>query len=136
MSKTPGACFEAADLRDELPKPGFYPSAVTTARFRRSEAGNDMVQVVYALEGSMPGHDRVSEYFILSGGTPHGRALSRRRLVELYRACGFVPREGVPIQPADLLGARLEVRVEHELWQGRSRLRVVSHRRPGTGEPA
>lgn len=135
MSDTATARFEAGDLRDDLPQPGFYPSVVSTARFRKSEAGNAMLHVVHALEGATPGNDHVSEYFILSGGSPRGRALSRRRLVELFRACGIEPREGDPIEPADLLGSRLDVRVDHELWQGRPRLRVAGHRRPGSGEP-
>jgi hypothetical protein len=125
-------CFDATDFQDELPPPGFYASSITTARFRRSERGNDMIQVVYALERGTPSHDHVSEYFVLVGGTARGRALSRRRLVELYRACGLDPRQGDAIDPSDLLGARLEVRVEHEVWQGRPRLRVSAHRRIGS----
>lgn len=135
MSDTHPARFEAADLRDELPAPGFYASEVIVARFRRSEAGNDMLQVVHAIRGGTPGHDRVAEYFILAGGSPRGRALSRKRLVELYRACNIEPQEGDPIEPADLLEARLMVRVEHELWQGRPRLRIAGHRRHGSGDP-
>jgi len=135
MSDLATARFESGDLRDELPAAGFYVSVVSTARFRRSEAGNDMLHVVHAIEGATAGHDHVSEYFILSGGSPRGRALSRRRLVELYRACGLEPSDGDPIEPADLLGAQLEVRVEHDLWQGRPRLRVAAHRRCGSGEP-
>jgi len=131
MSDT-AARFDAADFADELPTPGFYRSAIVTARWRRSERGNDMVQVVHALEGAPPGHDHVSEYFVIAGGTDRGRALSRRRLVQLYRACGLEPRAGEGIETADLLGARLEVRVEHELYQGQARLRVAGHRRPGS----
>lgn len=134
MSDMHPARFEAGDLRDELPTPGFYASEVINARFKKSEAGNAMLQVVHAIKGGTPGHDRVSEYFILAGGSPRGRALSRRRLVELYRACGLEPREGEPIEPADLLEARLEVRIEHELWQGRPRLRVAGHRPANSGE--
>jgi len=32
------------------------------------------------------------------------------------------------IDPADLLGVQLEVRVEHDEWDGQPRLRVASHR--------
>jgi hypothetical protein len=135
MSDTARARFEPDDLRVELPAPGFYTAVVTNARFRRSEAGNDMLHVVYQLELPMPGHDRVSEYFIVSGGSPRGRACARQRLVMLFRACGIEPCAGDPIEPADLLGSRVEVRVDHELWQGRPRLRVTDHRRPGSGDP-
>jgi len=55
------ARFEEADLHDELPAPGFYPSAIKTARLRRSASGNRMVHVVFALDGVVPGHDRVDE---------------------------------------------------------------------------
>ena len=120
--------FEDDDLSDDLPAPGFYPSVVVGARFRRSERGNDTIQVVYGLDGAPPGHDRVAEYFLIRGGSPRGRALSRQRLVGLYRACGLEPKGGEAIDPADLFGLPLEVRVEHETWQGRLRLRVADHR--------
>lgn len=134
MSDATTPCFDATDFQDELPAPGFYTGEITTARFRRSERGNDMIQVVYALERVTPGHEHVSEYFVLAGGSPRGRALSRRRLVELYRACGIEPKPGAEIEPADLLGARLEVRIEHDSWNGRPRLRVAGHRRLGAAD--
>lgn len=127
--------FDDADF-GLLPEPGFYRSTIVTARFRTSEQGNETLQVVHELEGLAPGRDRVAEYFLLGGGSPRGRALSRRRLVELYRSCGLSPRSGDAIDPADLLDARLEVRVEHDSWEGRPRLRVASHRPPGKPEQA
>jgi hypothetical protein len=126
------ARFDDADF-DVLPAPGFYKSMIVTARFRTSEQGNETLQVVHELEGLAPGRDRVAEYFVLAGGSPRGLALSRRRLLELYRACGLAPKSGDGIDPADLLDGRLEVRVEHDSWQGRPRLRVTSHRVPGSG---
>jgi hypothetical protein len=128
--------FESLDLRDELPAPGYYPSTITSARLRRSLSGNRMVQVIHTLEGVPPGHDRLSEYFVLEGASPRGLAFSRRRLVELYRACGFAPEDGEEIATAPLLGARLEVKVEHDQWQGMPRLRVVAHRPLQSSDPA
>lgn len=124
--------FEDADF-DLLPAPGFYKSNIVTARFRRSEQGNETLQVVHELQGLAPGRDRVAEYFVLEGSSPRGLALSRRRLVELYRSCGLSPRSGEEIDPADLLERQLEVRVEHDSWEGRPRLRVTAHRAPGAG---
>lgn len=126
MSET--LVFEAADFNDDLPPPGYYPAVVGNARFRRSERGNDTIQVVYQLDGVPPGRDRVTEYFLMRGGSARGRTLSRQRLVELYRCCGVLPKEGEGIDPADLFGVRLEVRIEHDNWQGRPCLRVVGHR--------
>jgi len=123
------ARFEEADLHDELPAPGYYPSTITTARLRRSAGGNRMVHVVFALDGAAPGRDRVAEYFVLEGASGRGLALARRRLVELYRASGLEPRPGDEIAPDDLVGTRVEVKLEHETWQGETRLRVVGHRR-------
>jgi hypothetical protein len=120
-------CFDANDLRNDLPAPGYYTSTVVTARHRTSAAGNPMIQVVYELEDVAAGHARVSEYFAL-GGSERGQAMARRKLAQLYRACGLAPKGGDTIDPADLLGARLEVRVEHDQWQGERRLRVTSHR--------
>ena len=119
--------FLDADLSEEVPTPGIYVSTITTARLRSSQSGNAMVHVVHALEGVVPAYDRVSEYFVLEGASARGLALSRRRLVELFRACGLVPRPGEDIAPAGLQGARLRVKVEHEQWRGELHLRVVAH---------
>jgi len=129
------ACFEEADLCEELPAPGFYASTVTTARLRRSASGNRMVHIVHALDGVGAGHDRVAEYFVLEGASARGLQVARRRLVDLYRACGQEPRAGEEIAPEDLVGARLEVKVEHEIFRGETRLRIVGHRplAPATG---
>jgi hypothetical protein len=125
------AQFQATDLHDHLPEPGYYRSRISTARFRRSATGNQMIQVVYALDGVGPGHDRVAEYFVVEAPSPRGQAMARKRLVELYRACGLVPRAGDEIAPEDLVDAELEVKLEHDEWQGQPRLRVVAHRRVG-----
>src|SRR3989304_2584620 len=127
--------FEPADVSDELPVPGFYPSTITAARIRRSQSGNRMVHVVHALDGVPPGRDRVAEYFVLEGASPRGLALAKRRLVGLYRAARLDPREGGAIAPEELRDARLEVQVDHDEWQGERRLRVVGHRPPGAGHP-
>jgi len=126
----PSTQFADSDLCDEVPSPGIYASTITTARLRSSQSGNAMVHVVHALEGVRPGYDRVAEYFVLEGASARGLALSRRRLVELYRACGLRPRAGEEIAPGALQGARLRVKVEHEQWRGEPRLRVVGHQPP------
>jgi hypothetical protein len=119
--------FESTDFADDLPRPGFYPALVDVARHRRSARGNDMIQVVYALDGGACGR-RVSEYFVLSG-SPRGCAVARRRLLQLFHACGLTPKAGDEVSPADLFGQRLEVRVAHEEWDGSACLRVTGYRR-------
>jgi len=121
--------FAETDFRNALPPAGFYACTIAAARLRRSATGNRMLHVAYAMEHGMRTHDRVAEYLVLEGASPRGCALSRRLLVELYRACGLEPQPGDPIRPSDLVGVRLEVRVEHTEWQGEARLRVVGHRR-------
>jgi hypothetical protein len=69
----------------------------------------------------------VTEYFVLAGGSARGVAWARRRLVQLYRACGVEPQAGDPIAPAALVGAELQLQVAHESWQGQARLKVVRH---------
>ncbi len=120
--------FQFEDLFDALPEPGYYPSSISTARFRRSANGNRMLQVVCALEGPGSAHQLVSDYFVLEGASPSGILLARRRLVQLYRACGLDPKDGDEIAPTELVHAQLRVRVEHEQWEGRPRLRVVAYR--------
>ncbi len=123
-----GPCFKDADLGEDLPVPGYYLGTVATARWTRSSNGNRMVQVVLVLDGVAAAHERVADYFVVEGATPQGVAFSRTRLVQLYRACGLSPSGGDEIQPGELAGALLEVKVDHELWRGRLRLRVVGYR--------
>jgi len=119
--------FHESDLADEVPAAGIYASTISSAGLRSSRGGNAMVQVVHALEGVAPAYERLSEYFVLEGASARGLALSRRRLVELFRACGKAPAAGEEIRPRALLGARLRVRVEHEQWREELHLRVVAH---------
>lgn len=119
--------FLDSDLSDEVPIPGIYVSTIATARMRSSQSGNAMVHIVHTIEGVPPAHDRVSEYFVLEGASTRGLAVSRRRLVELFRACGLTPRPSEEIAPARLQGARLRVKVEHEEWKSELHLRVVAH---------
>jgi len=121
-------CFDPQDFRDQPPPPGFYPSAITTARYRRSAGGNPMLQVVHAVDSVGPAYDRVAEYFVFEGVSAKAVAMARRRLLELYRACGLEPKPGEEVRPDDLQGAELEVKLEHEQWEGQVRLRVAAHR--------
>jgi hypothetical protein len=120
--------FDDVDLDGSLPTPGYYHSRVTNSRFRRSAQGNRMLQVVYALDGVAAGRDRVAEYFVLDGVSSYARSWARRRLVELYRACGLNPKSGDEISAADLFEAKLLIKVDHDEWQGQARLRVVGYR--------
>ncbi len=121
--------FEPDDFAADLPSPGFYRAGVETARYSRSSQGNDMIRVAYVLEGLTRGQERVTEYFVIMGGSPRGCAVARRRLLQLFRACGLEPSPGAEVSPADLFGHRLEVRVAHDEWDGQPRLRVTGYRR-------
>ena len=123
-------CFRFEDFYDRPPDPGLYCGSISSARFSRSSSGNRMLKVVYALQGVEPAYELVADYFVLEGESLSALAvfLARRRLVELYRACRIFPKEGDAINPAGLVGARLQIRVEHEEWEGQTRLRVVSYR--------
>jgi hypothetical protein len=121
--------FEPDDFVADLPSPGFYLASVETTRYGRSSQGNDMILVAYVLEGVAHGHERVTEYFVIAGGSPRGCAIARRRLLQLFRACGLEPGPGAEVSPADLFGHRLEVRVAHGEWDGQPRLRVTGYRR-------
>ena len=127
---TPKTCFQFEDFYDQLPEPGFYPSSIKSARFRRSANKNHMLQVVHILEGVESAYQLVADYFVLEGErvSSSGIFLARRRLVQLYLACRIFPKEGDEIAPAQLLNARLQVLVEHEEWEGRPQLRVIAYR--------
>jgi hypothetical protein len=132
---TPKNYFQHQDLSDELPEPGTYTSRITGARFRRSAQGNRMLQVTYCLEGVSPPYDLLCDYFVIEGASPHGVSLGRRRLVQLYRACGFQPKEGEEISPRELVEARVRVRVEHDEWEAQPRLRIIGYQSWWSVEP-
>ena len=81
--------FEEGDFDSLLPAEGYYEAVIERARFHRSQQGNTTLQVTCQIMGVSPGNDIVADYFVLSGSSERGRAVSRRRLLELYRACGF-----------------------------------------------
>jgi hypothetical protein len=120
--------FEPSDITDELPAAGYYEGTIRAARWRKSERGTRMIQVVYALSGVTPGYGCVAEYFVLEGASERGAAMARRRLVSVYRACGLEPQAGDAISLTSLAGRELLVRIEHDEYNGRPRLRVVGHR--------
>jgi hypothetical protein len=120
--------FEPSDITDELPAAGYYEGTIRAARWRKSERGTRMIQVVYALSGLTPAYGCVAEYFVLEGASERGAAMARRRLVSVYRACGLEPQAGDAISLTPLVGRGLLVRIEHDEYDGRPRLRVVGHR--------
>ena len=92
----PALQFEDQDFDGALPPEGYYAAVIERARFHTSRSGNTTLQVVCEIGGV---DDRVADYFVLSGASERGRAVSRRRLIELYHACGFSPKSGDPIRP-------------------------------------
>ncbi len=127
--------FQFEDFVDvgELPAPGFYPSNIKSAIFRQSAKQNLMLKVVHALECGESAHQQtqiVCDYFVVEGDnvSQSGINYGRRRLLQLYYACGIFPKEDEEISADQLLHAHLEVRVEHEQWKGRPWLRIVDYR--------
>ena len=125
---SPDSQFQPEDLK-QVPAPGLYWCSIRSARFRTSASGNRMLQVIHDLDAPDGSQHSVPDYFVLSGqaASAAGIALSRRRLAQLYRACGRDPSDGQQIDPAQLVGARLQIRVEPELWLGQWRLRVAGY---------
>lgn len=124
--------FEDEDFVEPLlPTPGWYESTIAFAALRQSAQGNLMLQVLHEVHDAPPAYDHVADYFVLEG-PPRAVSVARGRLVRLFRACGLTPKSGDEIAPADLFGARLEVKVDHDAYRGRPRLRVTSYR--GRGE--
>lgn len=126
MSSKP--TFQLEDLSQILPAPGYYSSTITHARFRHSAGGNCMLHVLHRLEGVSPAFQRVADYFVFEGASPQGISVARRRLVQLYHACGFHPEEGEEILPSQLIDARLQVKVDRVEWENQSRLRILAYR--------
>jgi len=124
--------FQFEDFLDdgELPAPGFYPAGITSASFRQSACQNLMLKVVLVLECGGSARRVVCDYFVVEGDNVSLSAIkfARRRLLQLYHACGIFPKEGQEISGDQLLHERLEVRVEHEQWKDRPWLRIVAYR--------
>ena len=120
--------FDSSDLEDDLPEEGLHEALIHAARLRTSERGNLTVQVIYHLIESPAVAPGVVEYFVIEGASPTALAISRRRLVALYRACGLVPEPGEAIEPKDLVGAKLDIRIGHESYAGTRRPRVLGYR--------
>ena len=120
--------FEDEDfVEPKLPATGWYESTIVSAQLRESAQRNLMLYILYEVHGVPPAYDRVADYFVLEG-SPRAVRVSRGRLVRLFRACGLTPKSGDEIAPADLFQARLEVKIDHDAYRGRPRLRVTSYR--------
>lgn len=124
----PVVYFDHDEIDELIPDEGDYRAVVLSVRERTSERGNTTIQVVYEVVDVDPAWDRVSEYFVLSGPNPRALAISRRRLLSLCQACGLTPRKGEPTHLGALIGLGLEIRVGHEIYEQRKRLRVLTHR--------
>lgn len=125
---TPALHFEPRDLDDMLLEEGIYEAHVENARFHTSESGNTTIRILYRLPKAPPGADCVIEYFVVDGANPTALAISRRRLVALYRACGIEPRRGEEIRPEALVDAVVQIRVGHQTFEGTRRPRVLGYR--------
>lgn len=122
--------FQLHDFTEALPDEGFHLGVVRSARPRTSQRGNATIQVVYQLRDVDPTCDRVTEWFVVAGASPQAVHVGRRRLLALCRACGIDPQEGDELDLADLVGREVQLRLGHETWQGRPRVRVLGHRQP------
>jgi len=119
--------FQPEDLSAILPAPGYYRATITAARFRTSARGNRMLHLTLRVHGVSPAFQRLADYFVLEGGSPEGRWLARRRLVQLYQACGLHPEDGDEILPSRLIDASLGVKLDHVEWANQIRLRVLAY---------
>ena len=120
--------FHPEDFSPILPAPGCYPATISSARFRTSSRGNRMLHLVLRLDGVPPAFQCIADYFVLEGASSLGLSVARRRLLELYRACGLYPEEGDEVLPSHLVDMRVELTVDHVEWQNQMRLRVLAYR--------
>jgi hypothetical protein len=121
--------FDHDSTEAVIPEGGDYAALVHSVKERISERGNATIHVVYELSGVDPAWEWVSEYFVIAGLNARAVAIGQRRLLLLCRACGVEPCEGDEVDLGQLVGRRLELRLGHELFEQRKRLRVLAHRR-------
>ena len=120
--------FETSDFIEDLPEEGFHIAAVLYARPRTSERGNPTLQVVYQLDDVEPTCDRVTEFFVVAGANPQAVRIARRRLLAMCRACGLDLRESDTLDLTQLVGRPLQLRIGHETYEGKTRIRVLGYR--------
>lgn len=124
--------FEDEDLIDEAPPaPGYYEGTIASAVLKRSRRDNVMLEVVLELLDVPMPYNRVTDYFVLEGA-PRAVRVAKNRLVRLFRACGLYPKAKDEIEPAALFGAQVEVKVEPDMYRGRTRLRVTRYQPVGS----
>ena len=120
--------FHISDFTEVLPKEGYHRCTIHSARPRTSERGNATVQLIYHLEGVDPTCDRVTEYVVVAGASPEALRSGRRRLLALSQACGLDLREGSELNLADLVGRELQIRIGHDTYEGKPRVRALGYR--------
>ena len=120
--------FCATDF-DVMPPPGTYSCTVRSARLCRSTKGNRMLRVALSIDEYADRSSPVYDYFVLEGISDKGIHLARRRIVQLYQACGLQPKDGDVMRPSDLINAHLIVKLEPCHDEPYVKLRVVSYRR-------
>lgn len=120
--------FQSNDFIEALPEEGYHTCTIHSARPRTSQRGNGTIQLVYALDDVDPSCDRVSEYVVVGGASAQALRIARRRLLSLCRACGLDLREGDELNLSDLVGHELQIRIGHDTYEGKPRVRVLGYR--------
>jgi len=126
----PGPIVRFDSIEAAIPDEGDYCAFVHSLEEYVSGRGNATIHAVYEVLDVDPAWDRVSEYFVLASPNPRAVAISQRRLLSLCRACRLDPAEGDEVDLGQLVGCRLALRLGHESFEQRKRLRVLAHRRP------
>jgi hypothetical protein len=120
--------FQISDFTEALPEEGYHPCVIHSARPRTSERGNATIQIIYELDDVDATCDRVAEYIMVGGASPQAQRIGRRRLLALCRTVGLDPHEGDELNLADLVGRELQVRIGHDTYDGKPRVRVLGYR--------
>jgi hypothetical protein len=120
--------FDHGAIEEVIPEEGTYPAFVYSVKERVSEKGNATIHIVYKVRDVDPAWERVNEYFVVSSPSTRALAISQQRLRSLCRACGLDPCEGDEIDLTQLIGVAVDLRLGHETFDGRKRLRVLTHR--------
>lgn len=121
--------FDQHSIEAVIPDEDDYRALVHSVKERVSERGNATIHVVYGVPDVDPAWEWVSEYFVVSCLNPRAVAIGQRRLFSLCRACGLVPCEGEEVDLGQLVGRELQLRLGHETFEQRKRLRVLAHHR-------
>jgi len=118
-----GLTVEEGDINQVLP-PGIYEATATQAWVKRTQSVT--LRLRFEVHDGEEPWISAFDHFVLKN-SQGGERFPRQRLGQLYQACGEALLAGERIQFKLILNKRLRVRIEHQEFQGQTRMRIKNY---------